>query len=392
MKLRTLQELDVRNKRVLMRVDFNVPLKKGVLADDTRIRACLPSIQYVLDRGGSLVLMSHLGRPGPGKPPEFSVAPAAHRLEELLGREVLFVDDCIGEEVERKAMGLQAGQILVLENVRYYDQEKANDPDFAGKLAKLGEVFVNDAFGTAHRSHASTEAVAHLLPSAAGFLMQKEVDAFLPLSNNPKKPMVSIIGGAKVSSKIGVLEQLMHHSSAMIIGGGMSYTFLKSQGYQIGRSLYEQDYLSMALDLIKEAKRCGVDLLLPLDHIAATEVNAEAKGVLVDSIDIPQDYFALDIGPKSIEQLRPYIASAGTIFWNGPMGVFEFPEFANGTRSLANMVADSPAFSVVGGGDSVAAANLFGVTDKMDHVSTGGGASLELVEGRHLPGLVALEK
>lgn len=391
MALRTLKDIELQGKKVLMRADFNVPLKDGRITDDTRIQAALPTIKYIIEQGASLILMSHLGRPKDGPSPEFSLAPIAERLSELLGDSVAMAPDCIGTEVEEMAAALETGKVLLLENVRFYAEETKNDPDFAAKLAKLGNVYVNDAFGTAHRAHASTEGIARILPGSAGFLIQKEVEAFAPLLGNPPKPMVAVIGGAKVSSKIGVLESLLPNCSTLIIGGGMTYTFLKAQGHEIGKSLLEEDYIQTAAELMEKAKAANVEILLPIDHVVASEFSETAEPETVDAIDIPAGKIGMDVGPKTLEKIRPVIAGAKSIIWNGPMGVFEFSNFEKGTRSVAEMIAESKGTTVVGGGDSVAAANKFNLADRMSHVSTGGGASLEFLEGKSLPGIAILE-
>ncbi len=392
MPVRTIREADLTNKRVLVRVDFNVPLKEGTVTDDTRIRAALPTLRHILDQdGASLILMSHLGRPKEGPEPEFSLKPVAARLSELIGKPVNTADDCIGSVAEDAVAKLGAGEILLLENVRFHKAETKNDPDFAAKLAKLGDVYVNDAFGSAHRAHASTEGLAHLLPSFAGFLLEKEVAFFEPVLKNPAKPFVAIVGGAKVSSKIAVLESLLPNCSTLVIGGGMSYTFLKAQGHAIGNSLVEDDFIDTAKSLLSKASERGVSVVLPIDHTVASEFSETATPESVDSVDIPAGKIGLDIGPKSIDALRPIIAGAKTVLWNGPMGVFEFDNFAKGTLEVARMVAECSGTTIVGGGDSVAAANKFGVADRIDHVSTGGGASLEFLEGKVLPGIKALE-
>ncbi|TVR01850.1 MAG: phosphoglycerate kinase [Spirochaetaceae bacterium] len=392
MPVRTIREADLTNKRVLVRVDFNVPLKEGTVTDDTRIRAALPTLRHILDQeGASLILMSHLGRPKEGPEPEFSLKPVAERLSELIGKPVKTADDCIGSVAEDAVAKLSAGEILLLENVRFHKAETKNDPDFAAKLAKLGDVYVNDAFGSAHRAHASTEGLAHLLPSFAGFLLEKEVAFFEPVLKSPAKPFVAIVGGAKVSSKIAVLESLLPNCSTLVIGGGMSYTFLKAQGHAIGNSLVEDDFIDTAKSLLAKANEGGVSVVLPIDHTVASEFSETATPESVDSVDIPAGKIGLDIGPKSIDALRPIIAGAKTVLWNGPMGVFEFDNFAKGTLEVARMVAECSGTTIVGGGDSVAAANKFGVADRIDHVSTGGGASLEFLEGKVLPGIKALE-
>lgn len=393
MALRTIQSADLSGKTILVRVDFNVPIKEGVVGDDTRIRAALPTLEYLLEQKGSrLVLMSHLGRPKGGADPAFSLAPVAARLAELIGRPVQQASDVIGDVVEQELSGLEAGAILMLENVRFYKEETANDPGFAEKLAKLGDVYVNDAFGSAHRAHASTEGIAKFLPSYAGFLLEKEVRFFQPVVTNPDKPFVAVIGGAKVSSKIGVLETLLPNCSAMIIGGGMAYTFLKVMGHTVGSSLLEEDYLDTAKSLIDKAQEKGVELLLPLDHIVASEFDENAKPEAVDGVDIPEGKMGMDIGPKSVAKFKDVIGGAKTVLWNGPMGVFEFENFAGGTLEVAKAIAECQGTSIVGGGDSVAAANKFQLSERMSHVSTGGGASLEFLEGKVLPGIAALEE
>jgi len=390
MALRTLKTMEIRGKRVLMRADFNVPIKDGTITDDTRIRAALQSIRYILDGGASLVLVSHLGRPKGERDPKFSLTPVAERLSELLERDVIMADDVIGPAIEAQAAALTPGQVLLLENVRFYGEETKNDPAFAESLAKLGDIFVNDAFGTAHRAHASTEGVTAFLPSCAGFLIEKEIAFFQPILEDPVQPMVAVIGGAKVSTKIAVLESLLPNCSSMIIGGGMAYTFLRSQGIEVGKSLVEEDFIDTAASFLAAADTRGVTIVLPSDHIVAAEFSADATPEAIDDVAIPADRMALDIGLKTIDACLHVLEGARTIVWNGPMGVFEFERFANGTKIVAQAIADSSATTVVGGGDSVAAANQFGIADKLDHVSTGGGASLEFLEGKQLPGIVAL--
>jgi len=391
MSLRTIRDLDVSGKRVLVRVDYNVPLKDGKVTDATRIEASLPTLRFLLDRGARLVLMSHLGRPKGKADPAMSLAPVARKLSEMIGRDVIMADDCVGAETEKRTAELAEGQILMLENVRFHAAETENDPDFAAALARMGDVYVNDAFGTAHRAHASTEGVARLLPSAAGFLIEKEVKFFKPLVTTPEQPFVAIIGGAKVSSKIGVLETLVPKCRSLIIGGGMSYTFLKAQGHAIGKSLCEDEYLDTARSLLSQAERAGVQIVLPVDHIVASEFAEDAQPQTIDGIDIPDGMIGMDIGPKSIAALGDIISGARSVVWNGPMGVFEFKAFAEGTLAVAKLVAECSGTTVVGGGDSVAAVNTFGLADRIDHVSTGGGASLEFLEGKTLPGIAALE-
>ena len=393
MVLNTIREADLSNKRVLIRVDFNVPLKEGKVTDATRIVAALPTINYILSQPGtSLVVMSHFGRPKGKKNPDFSMIPVGKKFEELLGRPVKVASDVIGEEVRKEVEALKPGEVLLLENCRFYPDEEANNPEFAKELASFGDVYVNDAFGTAHRAHASTEGVAHYLPAYAGFLIEKEVKFMAPLLENPEKPFVAIIGGSKVSSKISVLESLVKTCDAIVIGGGMAYTFLKVQGHQIGKSLVEDDYLDTAKNFLAAAEKKGVKVILPVDHVCAAEFAEEAKPVAVDSIDIPADLMGMDIGPKTTAAIVDALKSAKSVVWNGPMGVFEFASFAKGTEAVAKALAASSATTVVGGGDSVAAINKFGLADKISHVSTGGGASLEFLEGKVLPGIKALEK
>ena len=393
MAVKTLRDIDLKNKKVLVRVDFNVPLKDGVVTDSTRIKAALPTLRFILEQeGASLVLMSHLGRPKGERKAEFSLSPVVKELSNLIGKPVKMADDCIGEAVLKQVNDLKAGEILVLENVRYYNEETENNTEFAEKLAKNGDVYINDAFGTAHRAHASTEGVTKYLPSAAGFLIEKEIKFFEPVLKAPEQPFVAIIGGAKVSSKIAVLESLLKTCDSMVIGGGMAYTFLKAKGHTIGNSLYEEEYLETAEKFLAAADKKGVDIVFPIDHIVATEFSEKAAGEYVDSADVPDGKLGMDIGIKTIEKIREKLLKAKTIVWNGPMGVFEFPEFQKGTIAVAEIVAESSGKTVVGGGDSVAAVNKFGFADKISHVSTGGGASLEFLEGKALPGIVALEK
>ncbi len=392
MVLNTINEADLKGKRVLIRVDFNVPLKDGVVTDNTRIKAALPTIKYILDNGASLVVMTHLGRPKGQKNPAFSLAPVAAEFEKLLGKKVTLAPDVIGPEVKKEVEALKPGDVLLLENVRFYAEEEKNDEAFAKELASYGDIYCNDAFGTAHRAHASTEGVSHYLPSYAGFLIEKEVKFMAPVLENPEKPLVAIIGGSKVSSKITVLESLVRTCDTIVIGGGMAYTFDKVLGYKIGKSLVEDDYLETAKNFLDKAEAKGVKVILPVDHLAAAEFSENATPVAVDGRNIPDDLMGMDIGPKTIEMIKDAIKSAKTVVWNGPMGVFEFEAFSKGTEEVAKALAASDAISVVGGGDSVAAINKFGLADKISHVSTGGGASLEFLEGKVLPGIKALEK
>ncbi|MBR6348805.1 MAG: phosphoglycerate kinase [Spirochaetales bacterium] len=393
MVLNTIREADLKNKRVLIRVDFNVPLKDGKVTDATRITAALPTINYILSQpGASLVVMSHFGRPKGKKNPDFSMIPVGKKFEELLGKPVKVASDVIGPEVRKEVDSLKPGEVLLLENCRFYPDEEANNPEFAKELASYGDVYVNDAFGTAHRAHASTEGVAHFLPSYAGFLIEKEVKFMAPLLENPEKPFVAIIGGSKVSSKISVLESLVKTCDTIVIGGGMAYTFLKVQGHSIGKSLVEDDFLDTARDFLAAARKKGVKVILPVDHICADNFAEDAKPVAVDGIDIADDLMGMDIGPKTVKAITDALKGAKSVVWNGPMGVFEFASFAKGTEAVAKALAASGATTVVGGGDSVAAINKFGLADKISHVSTGGGASLEFLEGKNLPGIKALEK
>ncbi|MCQ2604231.1 MAG: phosphoglycerate kinase [Spirochaetia bacterium] len=393
MILNTIREADLTNKRVLIRVDFNVPLKGGVVTDATRINAALPTINYILEqKGTSLVVMSHFGRPKGKKNPDFSMVPVGKKFQELLGRPVRVASDVIGDEVRKEVASLKAGEVLLLENCRFYPDEEANDPEFAKELASYGDVYVNDAFGTAHRAHASTEGVAHYLPSYAGFLIEKEVKFMAPLLENPAKPFVAIIGGAKVSSKIGVLQSLLKTCDTMVIGGGMAYTFAKVMGRKVGNSLVESDYLQTAKDFLDAAAEKKVNVILPVDHVVADKFDENAAPVAVDSPDVPDGMMGMDVGPKTIALIKDALAGAGAIVWNGPLGVFEFDSFAKGTLEIAKAVAAASGITVVGGGDSVAAVNKFGLADKINHVSTGGGASLEFLQGLPLPGIEALRK
>ena len=394
MKLRTINQLsekDLDSKKVLIRVDFNTPVKDGKVTDNTRIVAALPTIKYLLDKGASLVVMTHLGRPKGEKKAEFSLKPVRDEFEKLLGKKVSLASDVIGDDVKQEVESLKKGDVLLLENVRFYKGEEANDMDFAKTLASYGDLYVNDAFGTAHRAHASTEGVAHFLPSYAGFLIEKEIKFMSPLLEKPEHPFVALIGGSKVSSKISVLESLSKTCDTIVIGGGMAYTFLKVQGYSVGKSLVEDDYIETAKSFLESTKKRGVKVILPLDHLCASEFNENADAVYIDSPDIPSDLMGLDIGKKTVAEIKGAIKSAKTVCWNGPMGVFEFEKFSHGTEEVAKARSESDAITVVGGGDSVAAANKFHLSDKISHVSTGGGASLEFLEGKTLPGIKALE-
>ncbi len=391
----TVEDLDIEGKRVLMRVDFNVPLERGKVANDKRIRAALPTIKYISNAGGKLILMSHLGRPKGKRVPEMSLEPCVTVLNALLGRKVKFVNDCIGETVETAVDNLGGGDILLLENLRYYAQETDNDPDFAAKLAKLGDVYVNDAFGTAHRAHASTEGVTHHISQcAAGFLLMKELDYLGGVMANPDRPFVAILGGAKISGKIDIISNLLPAVDNIIIGGGMTYTFFKAQGKEIGNSLLEEDKIDLAKELLAQG---GKKIILPVDCLVSETFDFDARqvGALkeVGADAIPANEFSLDIGPKTIEKFRTIIGAAKTVIWNGPMGVFEIEDTAKGTYAIANALAEATAHgatTVIGGGDSASAIDQAGVADKVSHVSTGGGASPEFMEGKVLPGVAAL--
>ncbi len=384
---RTIRDFDsLKGKHVLMRVDFNVPLQDGVISDDTRIRAALPTIQFALDQGASVVLMSHLGRPK-GKDPSQSLRPVAQRLGELLGRPVRFAEDCVGPEVEAQARALQPGEVLLLENLRFHKGEEKNDPEFAKQLAALGDLYVNDAFGSAHRAHASVEAVAHFLPAAAGFLMEKEIHFLGKVLNDPERPLVVLLGGAKISDKLPVINNLMNLADKIMIGGGMANTFLKAEGYELGDSLVEDSVVEQARELLL---CCSGKLMLPVDVVVADAFSNDANTQTVTVGQIKPGWRAMDIGPHTVEKYRNQLQNARMIVWNGPMGVFEFPKFAVGTRELAKAVAESNAISIVGGGDSVAAIEQTGLADRITHISTGGGASLEFLEGKMLPGIAAL--
>ncbi|HAF86871.1 MAG TPA: phosphoglycerate kinase [Sphaerochaeta sp.] len=392
MILRTIRDYDFSGKRALVRVDFNVPLKDSEVTDDTRIRAALPTIKYILDAGGSVVVMSHFGRPKGKKDLQFSMAPIGKKFAELLGRPVALAPDVIGDEVAKEVKGLKSGEVLLLENVRFYPGEEKNDPEFAKQLSLFGDVYVNDAFGTAHRAHASTAGVAQYLPSYAGFLIEKEVRFMAPLLENPDKPFVAIIGGSKVSSKIGVLESLVNTCDTIVIGGGMAYTFLAVQGHAIGKSLVEEEFKDTASSFLAKAKEKGVEVILPVDHLCGAEFKEDTKAIAVDSVEIPVDLIGMDIGPKTVKLVVAAVELAKSVVWNGPMGVFEFDAFAQGTLTVAKALAACKGITVVGGGDSVAAINKFDLAEKISHVSTGGGASLEFLEGKVLPGIKALEK
>lgn len=384
---------DLAGKKVLVRVDFNVPLDGTTITDDTRIRAALPTIKYLTDNGARVILVSHLGRPKKGPEDALRLAPCAVRLSQLLGRPAATTKDCIGDEVKLAVSSLKDGDVILLENVRFYKEEEANDPAFAKKLADLADLYVSDAFGTVHRAHASTAGVAAYLPAYAGLLIKKEIESMQPLLDNPKRPFVAILGGAKISGKIDVITNLLPKVDTLIIGGGMAYTFLKAKGIEIGKSLVEEDRVELARNILKKAQDLKKTLLLPVDHLAANKVAPEAKTQVIAQENIPGDLIAVDIGPATIAKFGEFIAQAKSIFWNGPMGVFEVDQFAKGTIAIAKLVAEATskgAFSVIGGGDSVAAVEKAGLADKMSHISTGGGASLEFMEGKVLPGIACL--
>ena len=380
-------DLDVKGKKVLVRVDFNVPLKDGKVGDDTRIKAALPTINYLLENGAAVILCSHLGRPKGVVNPAFSLKPVADYLGGIVNVPVKFAEDCIGEKAEEAAKALRVGEVLVLENTRFHKEEKKNDPGMAKALASLADLYVNDAFGSAHRAHASTTGVAEYLPAAAGFLLQKEIQYLGNAIAEPQRPFVAILGGAKVSDKIGVIENLLTKADNILIGGGMANTFFKAQGYEMSDSLVEDEVVDTAKALME---RPGGRLMLPVDVAIADAFDADANFKTMDSGDVPEGWRVLDIGPKTVEAFAAVIKDAGTLVWNGPMGVFEFPKFAQGTFGVAKAVADSKAVSIIGGGDSVAAINQSGLEAKITHISTGGGASLEMLEGKVLPGLSAL--
>lgn len=390
MNKKTVRDIDVQDKRVLVRVDFNVPLdESGHVTDDTRIRGALPTIEYLIQNGARVILCSHLGRPKGQRNPKYSLRPVAARLGDLLGKPVRFAEDCIGPEVQQAASALQPGDVLLLENVRFHPEEEKNDPEFARQLAAVADVYVNDAFGAAHRAHASTEGVARYLPAVAGFLIEAEIKALGALLE-PEHPFVAIIGGAKISDKLVVLQRLLEKVDSLAIGGGMANTFLRALGYRTGKSLVQEDMIPAAEDLITRAREQDKELLLPIDVVVGNFFMADADKKVVAVDEIPDDWLVLDIGPLTVKRYAEAVKNARMVFWNGPMGVAEWPQFALGTEGMARALAESEAFTVVGGGDSVAALEKTGLAGEIDHISTGGGASLEFLEGKELPGIACL--
>ncbi len=384
---KTVRDVDVRGKRVLVRVDFNVPIQDGKVGDDTRIRAALPTLTYLLQNGAAVILCSHLGRPKQGPDPKYSLRPVADHLARLLGQEVFFAEDCIGPQAEEATARLRPGQVLLLENTRFHPEEEKNDPQMARQLAALADLYVNDAFGSAHRAHASTEGVAHFLPAVAGFLMEKELQYLGAAITNPERPFVAVLGGAKIGDKIGVIRNLLTKADRILIGGGMANTFFKAQGLEIGDSLFEPEALETAKSLLAEG---ASKIHLPSDLVIANAFSAEAEHRVIPRADVPAGWRILDIGPQTVQAYGEIIRSAKTVVWNGPMGVFEFPPFAKGTFGIAQALAESQAVTIVGGGESVAAVQQSGLADRITHISTGGGASLEMLEGLTLPGVTAL--
>ncbi|MGB9679903.1 MAG: phosphoglycerate kinase [Thermoanaerobacteraceae bacterium] len=388
---KTIRDIDVNGKKVLVRVDFNVPMdSEKNITDDIRIKAALPTINYLIEHGAKVILVSHLGRPKGKFNLEYSLKPVSERLSELLNKSVLMAKDVIGPDAKEKAKNLKDGEVLLLENVRFYPEEEKNDPEFAKELASLADIYVNDAFGTAHRAHASTAGVAKYLPAVSGFLIEKELKFLGDALDNPKRPFVAILGGAKVSDKIGVITNLLDKVDSLLIGGGMAYTFIKAKGYEIGKSLLEEDKLDLAKDLMEKAKEKGVNLMLPLDTAISKELKPGSYYQVVNIEEMPADQIGVDIGPKTIEAYSKIITEAMTVIWNGPMGVFEIPEFARGTEEIAMAMSQCKGTTIIGGGDSAAAVEQLGYADKVTHISTGGGASLEFLEGKTLPGIDVL--
>lgn len=385
---KTIRDVDVNGKKVLVRVDFNVPLKGGKVGDDTRIRGALPTIQYLLEHGAAVILCSHLGRPKGTFNMDYSLKPVAEYLARLVPNKVSFAPDCINEPAEKAVDALQPGEILVLENTRFYKEEEKNDPEFSARLASLADIYVNDAFGTAHRAHASTEGVTHTKPGVAGFLLEKEIQYLSSAVENPKRPFVAILGGAKISDKIGVIKNLLAKADHVLIGGGMANTFFKAQGFETADSLVQDEALGTAKEILASGSE---KLVLPVDLVIADKFDNEAETKVIPTGNVPAGWRVLDVGPETVKLFSKYVAEAGTVVWNGPMGVFEMPSFAKGTFDVAKAVAESKAISIIGGGDSVAAIQQSGLADQVTHISTGGGASLEMLEGLVLPGVAALE-
>lgn len=390
---KTIEDIEVKNKRVIVRCDFNVPMQDGAITDDSRIRAALPTIQYLKEHDARVILMSHMGRPKGEPKMEFTMKPVADRLSELLGTEVVFVSSpaVVDDAVRSAAEALQPGQVMLLENVRFRKEETENDPKFAKELASLAEIFVQEAFGTAHRAHASTAGIAEYLPAVSGYLIEKEVKFLGDAVESPKRPFVAILGGAKVKDKIPVIKNLIGKVDTLLIGGGMAYTFFKSEGYEIGKSILDEESIELAASLLKEAKEAGVELLLPVDIVCADKFDNDANTKTVPCSEIPADMEGLDVGPETVKLYGDKIRSAATVVWNGPMGVFEMDTFAKGTNGIAEAMAECPGTTIIGGGDSAAAIRKAGLADKMTHISTGGGASLEFLEGKKLPGIEVIE-
>lgn len=388
---KTIEDIDVVGKKVLVRCDFNVPLQNGVITDDKRVRESLKTIKYLINHNAKVILMSHLGRPKGEFKPEFSLKPVRDLLAQLLNQDVKLSKDVIGEDAENLVENINNGEVVLLENVRFHKEEEKNEPDFAKKLASFGDVFVNDAFGTAHRAHASTAGIADYIPAVSGYLIKKEIEVIGGALEKPKRPFVAILGGAKVSDKIGVINNLIDKVDVLIVGGGMAYTFFKAQGYGVGQSICENDKLDLAKQLLEKAKSKNIKFLLPVDTIVSDEFKNDSNFKVAKIGEFPNDYMGMDIGPETIKLFSDAIKEAGTVIWNGPMGVFEFDNFANGTCKIAEAVATSNAISIIGGGDSAAAVEKLGFADKMTHISTGGGASLEFLEGLELPGIACLE-
>ena len=391
---KTIRDIDVSGKKVLVRCDFNVPMQNGEITDDIRITSALPTIRYLIENNAAVILMSHMGRPKGEPKPEFTLKPVAERLQKLLGQEIIFAqsDVVVDAGVEAAAAALKPGQVMLLENVRYRKEETKNEEPFTGQLAALGEIFVNDAFGTAHRAHCSTAGLAAYMPAVSGFLIEKEVKFLGDALEEPERPFVAIMGGAKVGDKIPVIKNLMKKVDTLLIGGGMTYTFIKAMGYDIGTSLLDEESIDLAGELLAQARHDGVNLMIPVDSVCAREFSNDSEKIVCNSTAMADGYMGMDIGPKTVELYSDVIAKAKTVVWNGPCGVFEMPNFEGGTKAIAQALADSDAVTIIGGGDSAAAVEQFGVADKMTHISTGGGASLEFLEGKELPGIVCLEE